>query len=274
MAWSVAVRQAASRRALADRVQVGESGLGRGLGGVGLGAPASSAARAVASAASAAAMSASAAWRAALSAVSRSGWPPSWASSDSRCRAARWPASAAWRSADSRCSRQLGEALLGGGDGLVEGLERALEVAVPGRGGGQLGRFGRQGARGDLQPPRLGLQRGQVGGDGEPGVGQPGRQVVDRTSAAPSFAPIISASIRGLRGLGVRGLLLLAGHPLAAELAQLRMVERAADRAGGAVDQGGRELGAHAVDARPAQPRRFLEELGRTPVSRRCRPLS
>ena len=39
------------------------------------------------------------------------------------------------------------------------------------------------------------------------------------------------------------------------------MVERAANRAGRAVDQGGRELGAHAVDARPAQPRRFLEEL-------------
>ena len=54
----------------------------------------------------------------------------------------------------------LGQALLGGGDGQVEGLERALEVAVPGRGGGQLGRFGRQGARGDLQPTHLGLQRG------------------------------------------------------------------------------------------------------------------
>ena len=40
------------------------------------------------------------------------------------------------------------------------------------------------------------------------------------------------------------------------------MVERAADRAGGAVDQGGRELGAHAVDARHAQLGRFGEELG------------
>src|SRR5260370_14227216 len=39
------------------------------------------------------------------------------------------------------------------------------------------------------------------------------------------------------------------------------MVERAADRARRAVDQGGRELGAHAVDARQAQSRRFLEEL-------------
>ena len=40
------------------------------------------------------------------------------------------------------------------------------------------------------------------------------------------------------------------------------MVERAADRAGRAVDQGGGELGAHPVDPRHPQPGRLAEQLG------------
>ena len=40
------------------------------------------------------------------------------------------------------------------------------------------------------------------------------------------------------------------------------MIERAADRTGGAVNQGGRELGAHSVDACHPEPRGFAEQLG------------
>ena len=101
---------------------------------------------------------------------------------------------------------------------------------------------------------RLGLERDQIHRGGEAGPFQPGGQVGDEDVRGGQLRPDHLGPVRRGGRFGVRGLFLLAGHPLAAELAQLRVVERAADRAGCAVDQGGRELGAHAVDTRLAQP--------------------
>jgi len=97
----------------------------------------------------------------------------------------------------------------------------------------------------------------------EAGLLEPGGQVTDALVGGAQLRADHLGPLHGHRRLGVGGLLLLAGHPLAAELAQLRVVQRAADRARRAVDQGRGELGAHAVDARLAQPGGFGHELGR-----------
>ena len=147
---------------------------------------------------------------------------------------------------------QLGEVFPGVGDGLVESLERGLELAVPGRRGGQFRSLRPPLTGGRLEPGRVGLERDQVRGDGEPVALEPGGEVGDADVGGAQPRADRLGPLRGLGGLCVRVLLLLAGHPLAAQLAQLRVIEGAADRAGGAVDQGGGELGAHAVDARLA----------------------
>ena len=149
---------------------------------------------------------------------------------------------------------ELGQEPPGAEDVRVECVECRLDPAQPGRGGGQLGRLDGQRVRADGQPAGLGLERDQIGRGGESGTFQPGGQVGDEDVRGGQPRPDhLGPFGRGGR-FGFRGLFLLAGHPLAAELAQFRMVERAADRAGCAVDQGGRELGAHAVDTRLAQP--------------------
>ena len=149
---------------------------------------------------------------------------------------------------------ELGQEPPGAGDVLVEYVERRLGLAQPGRGGGQLGRLGGQRVRADGQPTGLGLERDQIRRGGESGTFQPGGQVGDEDVRRSQLRPDHLGPVRRGRRFGVRGLFLVAGHPLATELAQLRVIERAADRAGCAVDQGGRELGAHAVDTRLAQP--------------------
>ena len=156
---------------------------------------------------------------------------------------------------------QLDNPLLGVRDGPVERVERGLHVAEARRGGGQLPGLGRQVARCRVELPHLGLR--QVGGVGEPGLAQPGGKVVNAFVGGPEPRPGRFGLVRRGGRLGVRGLLLLAGHPLALELAKVRVVEGAADRARGAVDQGGGELGAHAVDPRLTQPRRLHDQLGR-----------
>ena len=134
---------------------------------------------------------------------------------------------------------------------------------MPGRGVGQPSRLGLPFLPGRLEPGCVSA-RSEVRSPAtvNPASASRAERSAKRTSAAPSFAPIVSAFSAAPGGFGRGGLFLLAGHPLAAELAQLGMVERTADRAGGAVDEGGGELGAHSVDACHAQLGRFGEELG------------
>ena len=69
---------------------------------------------------------------------------------------------------------QLGEVFPGVGDGLVESLERGLEVGVPGRRGGQFRSPRPPLTGGRLEPGRVGLERDQVRGDGEAVALEPG----------------------------------------------------------------------------------------------------
>ena len=154
---------------------------------------------------------------------------------------------------------QLGQARVGVGDGPVEVVQRGLVIGAPQR--GQFPGLDGQVAGGGAETGGLGLEGDQVGGDGEAHALQPGRQVGDLGVGDAEPRADGLGALRGLDRLGVGGLLLLAGHPVAAQLAQLGVVQRAAHRARSAVDQGGGQLGAHVVDALPAQPGGLLEEV-------------
>ena len=154
---------------------------------------------------------------------------------------------------------QLGEELFCRGDVSDEGIQGSLRVGQAD--GGQPVGFGLQLACGGGETPRVGFHAGHVGGDLEARALQPGRTVGNALDGSAQLGPDRLGPFTGGRGLGVGVLLLLAGHALALELAQLRVVERAADGARRAVDQGRRELGAHAVDASLTQPQRLVAEI-------------
>ena len=143
---------------------------------------------------------------------------------------------------------QLGEVFPGVGDGLVQGFERGLKVGELSRDAGQRPGLSRQITRGLVQPVRFGL----VHGGGEASLLEPGRQGRDALVGSAQPRADHLGLLRGHQRLGIGCVFLLAGHPLAAELAQLRMLERTADRAWCTIDQGRGELGAHAVDTRLA----------------------
>ena len=154
---------------------------------------------------------------------------------------------------------QLSQPPVGAGDGPVEVVQGGLVTGMP-----QLGQFrglGGQVAGRGAQTGGFGLEGDQVGGDGETRALQPGRQVGDLGVGDAEPRADGLGAVRGPHRLGVGGFLLLPGHPVAAQLAQLGMVQRAAHRARGAVGQGGGQLGAHVVDALPAQPGGLLEEV-------------
>ena len=155
---------------------------------------------------------------------------------------------------------QLDQPQPGPGDFPVEGVQGRLQVRQPDR--GQAFRFGQQVLARRGQPPGSGLQGRQVDGDREVGVFEPSRQVghadVGRTQPGPDRL----GPVRGVSRVGNGGLFLFSRHTLAGELAQLRMIERTADGTRGAVDQSGRELGAHSVDTGHPEPCRLVNQLG------------
>ena len=127
--------------------------------------------------------------RATRRAVSRSGRPPSWASSESRCRAARWSASAAWRQRRVTLLGQLGQEPPGAGHVLLQSVESGLDLAQAGGFGGEPSGLAGQLVRPDRQPGRFGLERGQVRGRGESAAFQAGGQVDDRDCRPRPVSP-------------------------------------------------------------------------------------
>ena len=114
---------------------------------------------------------------------------------------------------------QFGKALLGGHDNLVEGLERGLELAVPGRGAGQPDRLGLlfAGGRSSLAASACGEVESPAAVD--PASASRADRSVTRTSAAAASRRSSRPSPAARGDLGHGDLFLLAGHPLAAELA-------------------------------------------------------
>ena len=145
-------------------------------------------------------------------------------------------------------------------DFLVQGVEPALEVA---EGGGGLGELG--GAGFELAGVVLGLAggRGEVSGvvgHGEARIGQALGELASHRVGGGDLQARFVRRLAGLVGGRVRPILLRAADRVPGQLAELGVVERAADRARGAVDERGGQFGAHAVDTRLANPQHLVSQ--------------